>query len=52
MKDKKDNVFVNIIIFIAIIVVIYYVVVMPEDFPLHMQMAGDGISHLVGGLTK
>ena len=52
MKGKKDNVFINAIIFIAIIIMVYYGVVMPEDFPLHMQMAGDGISHLVGGLAK
>ncbi|MDY4971414.1 MAG: hypothetical protein SO101_14330 [Lachnospiraceae bacterium] len=52
MDKKKDNIFVNIIIFIVIILVFYYAVVMPEDLPVHTQMACGALSELFGNLAK
>ena len=52
MGDKKDNIFVNIIICIVIILVFYYVVVMPEDLPVHSQMACGALSEFFGNLAE
>lgn len=52
MDKKKDNIFVNIIIFIVIILVTYYAFVMPEDLPVHSQMACGALSEFFGNLAE
>ena len=52
MDKKKDNIFVNIIIFIVIILVVYYIFVMPDDWSVHSKMAAEGLSQFFGNLAK
>lgn len=52
MRDKKDNIFVNILLFIIIILVTYYLFVMPEDLPVHSQMACGALSEFFGNLAE
>lgn len=49
---KKDNIFVNIIVFILVILVTYYAFVMPEDLPVHSQMACEELSQFFGDLAE
>ena len=52
MDKKKDNIFVNIIIFIVIILVVYYIFVMPDDLPIHAHMACGALSEFFGDLAE
>lgn len=49
---KKDNILVNIILFVIVILVTYYLFVMPEDLPVHSQMACSALSEFFGNLAK
>ena len=52
MDKKKDNIFINILLFIIIILVTYYMFVMPEDLPVHSKMACEGLSQFFGNMAK
>lgn len=52
MDKKKDNIFINILLFIIIILVTYYMFIMPEDLPVHSQMACGALSELFGNLAQ
>lgn len=52
MDKKRDNIFINIIIFVVFISVIYYVFVMPEDLPVHSQMVCGALADLFSELAE
>lgn len=43
---KKDNVLVNLLLFILIFLVTYYLFVNPDDFSIHMGMLQEWITGL------
>lgn len=52
MDKKKDNIFVNMVLFIVIILATYYIFVMPEDLPVHTQTACGALSELFRDIAE
>lgn len=46
-KDKKDNILVNILLLILFILITYYAIVMPQDFPVHMELLRNWIVGII-----
>ena len=37
-NDKKENLLVNLVLFIIFYMIVYYTVINPDDFAIHMGM--------------